>query len=149
MATESANGTVAGAATIDVGAGEEQWVYVQAAVGRVLTFGRSLQVLTDNPVGWNWVSLTGVDVRSWTDIWTGDGMEDVRITGSTFRGEFALDTDGGDDFVWIEWAGGSTSFRGPASGGRVRRGSAPRRRAGPASGGRRGRAARGRRWWQA
>jgi hypothetical protein len=42
----------------------------------------------------------------------GDGTEQVLVTGSMFRGTFDLDTAGGSDEVWIEWAGGSTAFKG-------------------------------------
>jgi hypothetical protein len=114
VSTESANGTVAGNLAIDIGAGDEQWVNLKAAAGRVLTVGGSLGIWTDNPVGLNWIDVTAVDVKSWTEIWTGDGSEQVRITGSTFRGTFDLNTEGGNDEVLIELDGAATYFRGRA-----------------------------------
>ena len=57
--------------------------------------------------------LAGVDVRSWTDVWTGGGADEVWTTSSTFRGKFILDTGAGDDSAFLEWSGATTTFRGP------------------------------------
>ncbi len=81
VASESANGTVAGNVAIDLGSGDEQLVLLAAAPGRVLTVGGALGIWTDNPIGQNWIGLTALDVKSWTEIWTGAGSEEVRRVG--------------------------------------------------------------------
>jgi hypothetical protein len=106
-------GSVAGRVFIDVGPGDHQNVGVGAPDGRVLTIGGPLGIWTDDSAGAAWVSLAGLDVRSWAEVWTGGGADDVRVTGSTFAGEFDLDTGSGDDTASLEWKGAATSFRGP------------------------------------
>ena len=113
VATETNSGSVAGNVFIDIGSGDQQAVAVGADPGRVLTIGKALGIWTDDPVGPNSVYLAGVDVRYWTEIWTGGGADEVAVTDSTFRGEFELDTRTGDDKVYLEWASGTTTFRGP------------------------------------
>jgi hypothetical protein len=111
VASELANGSIAGNVAIDLGSGDEQLVFFAAAPGRMMTLGGSLRIWTDNDVGQNWIGLYAVDVRSRTEIWTGAGSEEVRVSGSTFRGAFDLDLEAGDDTLWIESEGGSTSFK--------------------------------------
>ena len=113
VATEADSGLIAGGVTIAVGAGDTQFVSVGAATGQSLTIGGPLGIRTDNPVGFNSVDLTGVEVLGGTTIVTGAGADEVRVAGSTFGGSFALDTGAGDDTVWLEWNGGATSFWGP------------------------------------
>jgi hypothetical protein len=103
---------VAGNLFVDLGTGDGQLASVQAAPGQVLTVGGALGVSTEDPTGQSWTDLRGVDVHAWTDIWTGDGSDGVLVTGSTFRGAFDVSTEGGNDVVYLEWAGGSTTFRG-------------------------------------
>jgi hypothetical protein len=112
MSSEADSGSVAGNVFIDIGPGDQQAVAVGTDVGQVLTIGGALGIWADDPVGPNSVYLSGVDVRFWTEIWTGAGADEVGVTGSTFRGAFELDTWKGDDKVYLEWAGGATTFRG-------------------------------------
>jgi hypothetical protein len=107
------NGSVAGRVLVDVGPGDQQVVAVGAADGRVLTIGGGLGIWADRSVGVNAVSLSGANVRSWTEIGTGDGADQIQVTGSTFGGEFDLYTGAADDTIKLEWAGGATYFRGP------------------------------------
>jgi len=112
VGTDADSGSVAGDLFIDIGPGDQQSVLVGAEFGRVLTIGGALGVRTDDSAGPSSIGLWGVDVRSWTEIWTGAGADEVAVTGSTFRGAFDLDTWSGDDKVYLEWAGGATSFLG-------------------------------------
>jgi hypothetical protein len=114
VTTKLANGKVAGNLFVDLGRGDNQVVAINAATGQVLTIGGALGVSTDDPVGQSWTDLRGLDVHGWTEFWTGDGSDGVLVTGSTFRGAFDMSTEGGNDVVYLEWAGGSTNFRGPA-----------------------------------
>ena len=111
VASELANGSITGNVAIDIGAGDEQVVFLAAGPGRLLTLGGSLGIWADDSMGQNGIGLNAVDVRSWTQIWTGDGADEVRVSGSTFRGAFDLDTGAGNDALWIEWNGGSTFFQ--------------------------------------
>lgn len=111
VATESESGLIAGNAAIDIGAGDQQIVTFSAPIERILRVGGSLGVWTESSIGPSYVTLTRVDARSWTEIVTGDGADDVRVTSSTFAGEFDLDTAGGGDSVYVEWTGGATTFR--------------------------------------
>lgn len=111
VTTRAANGKVAGNLFVDLGTGDGQLVAVQATTGQVLTIGGALGVSTEDPTGQSWTDLRGVDVHAWTDIWTGDGSDGVLVTGSTFRGAFDVSTEAGNDVVYLEWAGGSTTFR--------------------------------------
>ncbi|HKB04113.1 MAG TPA: hypothetical protein VKD90_17960, partial [Gemmataceae bacterium] len=113
VGTEGDSGSVDGNLFIDVGPGDQQSVLVGADPGRVLTIGGSLGIWTTDDAGPSLIGLAGVDVGSWTEIWTGAGADEVAVTGSTFRGEFELDTWAGDDKVALEFLGGTTTFRGP------------------------------------
>ncbi|HKB01971.1 MAG TPA: hypothetical protein VKD90_07105 [Gemmataceae bacterium] len=113
VGTDGDSGSVAGDVFIDIGPGDQQSVLVGAEVGRVLTVGGALGIWTDDTAGPSSISLWGVDVWSWTEIWTGSGADEIGFTGSTFRGAFDLETWSGDDKVYLEWNGAATSFRGP------------------------------------
>lgn len=106
-------GSVGGHLFIQVGPGDHQAVGVGGGNGGVLSIGGALGIWADDSTGGTLVGLTAVDVRSWTQIATGDGADTVLETGSTFRGEFDLDLGAGDDAAYLEWAGGTTNFRGP------------------------------------
>src|SRR5262249_23020925 len=114
VTTKLANGKVAGNLFLDLGTGDNQIVAINAMAGQVLTIGGALGVSTDDAVGQSWTDLRSLDVHGWTEIWTGDGSDGVLVTGCTFRGAFDMSTEGGNDVVYLEWAGGSTNFRGPA-----------------------------------
>jgi hypothetical protein len=111
VATESESGLITGNAAIDVGPGDQQMVKFSAPVERILRLDKSLGISMESSIGPSYVYLSRVDARSWTKIVTGDGADEVRVTGSTFAGEFGLDTAAGGDSVYIEWTGGATTFR--------------------------------------
>ena len=123
VASQKDIGSVAGNVFIDIGPGEpppddgnpapEQLVVVAAANDGVLTIGGALGIWTDDSDAPTTIGLGNVNVRSWTDIVTGDGTDQLMITASTFGGEFDLDTGGAQDLVQIEPNGGVTYFRGP------------------------------------
>jgi hypothetical protein len=111
--TEADSGSVAGDVFIDIGPGDQQSVLVGAETGRVLAIGGALGIWTDDTAGPSSIGLWGVDVWSWTEVCTGSGADEIGFTGSTFRGAFDLETWSGDDKVYLEPVGGTTSFRGP------------------------------------
>jgi hypothetical protein len=113
VGTEADSGSVAGDVFIDIGSGDQQSVLVGADVGRVLTIGGALGIWTEDTAGPSSIGLWGVDVGSWTEIWTGSGADEIGFTGSTFRGALDLETWSGDDKVYLEPLGGTTSFLGP------------------------------------
>ena len=110
VGTSEGNGSVAGNVFIDIGPGDEQEVAVGASDGKVLTIGKSLGIWTNDSV---LINLWTVDVRSWTEIVTGDGEDELQITASTFGGESHLDTGGSDDVVGLESNASISYFRGP------------------------------------
>jgi len=113
VASAQENGSVAGSVFLDLGAGDQQVAGVAASAGHALTIGGSLGIWAEDSTGSNQVALAGVSVRSWTEIFTGDGADEVQITASTFGDEFDLDTGAGQDMVQLESAGNITYFRGP------------------------------------
>jgi hypothetical protein len=123
VASESDSGSISGNVWIDIGPGEpppddetaapEQLVGVAAANDRVLTIGGSLGIWTDDSEAPTMIALGNVNVRSWTDILTGDGEDQVMVTHSTFGGTFDLETAGANDLVNLEANRGATYFRGP------------------------------------
>jgi hypothetical protein len=123
VASETDSGTISGNVAIDIGPGEpppddenpppDQLVGVAAANDCVLTIGGSLGIWADDSDAPTMVALANVNVRSWTDVFTGDGTDQLIITASTFGGAFDLDTGGAQDLVQIEPNGNVTYFRGP------------------------------------
>ena len=113
VAASEEDGSVSGNLFIDIGPGDQQEVGVGAPDGRALTVGGGLGIWTANTAGQALVYLAGVDARSWTEIWTGNGADEIAVTSSTFRGEFDLDTGAGDDTALLEWNGATTTFQGP------------------------------------
>ena len=123
VASETDSGSISGNVWIDIGAGEpppddetpapEQLVGVAAMNDRVLTIGGSLGIWTDESEAPTLIALGNVNVRSWTDILTGDGEDQVMVTNSTFGGAFDLETAGANDVVNLEANGGAAYFRGP------------------------------------
>lgn len=123
VASETDSGSISGNVAIDIGPGEpppdeenpapNQLVGVAAGNGHVLAIGGSLGIWTDDSDAPTMVALGNVNVRSWTDVFTGDGTDQLIITGSTFGGAFDLETGGAQDLVQIQPSDGLTSFRGP------------------------------------
>jgi hypothetical protein len=113
VGTEADSGSVAGDLFIDIGPGDQQTVAVGADSGRVLTIGGALGIWTDDTAGPSSIGLWGVDVWSWTEVWTGAAADEIGVAESIFRGAFDLETWSGDDKVYLEPVGGVTSFRGP------------------------------------
>jgi hypothetical protein len=113
VASVEENGSIAGNVFLDIGPGDQQVAAVAAAEDLSLTIGGALGIWTETSVGSTQIGLAGVNVRSWTEIVTGDGEDEIQITASTFGGEFDLDTGAAQDLLQIESNGKVTYFRGP------------------------------------